>query len=67
MNLRKITLKEYNDICTQCMLSEEEKDILDMLARKQSISEISIELMLSSSTVNRRIKDIKDKVGAGNV
>lgn len=43
-------------------LSDEESEIWDLAMRDKSIEEISHRLMLSTSTVNRKLKSIRLKI-----
>jgi DNA-directed RNA polymerase specialized sigma subunit len=51
----------YNDFIDKVILSDDEKQILDLLIKKKSIVQISQELNISDSTVSRIIKDLKEK------
>lgn len=56
------TKDEYQYIIDKCMFNKEMSDILKMRIEGYSIIQISMELKLSESTVNRRIKQIKRKI-----
>ena len=51
----------YNDFIDKVVLSDDEKQVLDLLIKKKSIIQISQELNISDSTVSRIIKDLKEK------
>jgi DNA-binding NarL/FixJ family response regulator len=61
-NMFDFTKEEYQDIIDKCMFNEEMSSILKMRIKGYSIVQISMELKLSESTVNRRIKQIKRKI-----
>lgn len=60
--LLKLTKPELEVYKSYCNFSHEDELIFDMLSKGASIIEISKELMLSETTVSRRIKRIKLKV-----
>lgn len=60
--LSSLTKPELEFLKDQCNFSEEEEIIFHMLAKKRSITEISIKSQISISTTNRRIIGIKRKV-----
>jgi DNA-binding CsgD family transcriptional regulator len=49
----------YDDFISKVKLTEEQKNILDMLINKDKIIKISMELGISERTVNYEIKRIK--------
>ena len=51
----------YNDFVDKVVLSDDEKQVLDLLIKKKSIIQISQDLNLSDRTVSRIIKDLKEK------
>lgn len=56
------TREEYELIKNKAMLNEELSQILEMRIKGYSITRIAIELCISESTVNRRIKQLKKKI-----
>ena len=56
------TREEYELIKEKAMLNEELSQILEMRIKGYSITRIAIELCISESTVNRRIKQLKKKI-----
>lgn len=56
------TLAEYKYFCEQCMFSKEQEKILEMRIRGKSNIQISMELSMSSSTLDRNIRKIKRKI-----
>ena len=56
------TKDEYEMLKEKLMLNEELSQILEMKIKRYSIVQMSIELNLSESTVNRRIKELKKKI-----
>lgn len=57
------TRDEYEMLKDKLMLNEELSQILEMKIKGYSIVQISIKLNLSESTVNRRVKELKKKIG----
>lgn len=57
-----LTREEYEQIKSKAMLNEELSQILEMRIKGYSITRIAIELCISESTVNRRIKQLKKKI-----
>lgn len=56
------TKEEYEQLKEQLMLDEELSKILEMEIKNYSITKMSIELNMSVSSVNRRIKRLKKKI-----
>lgn len=56
------TKEEYEHLKEQLMLDEELSKILEMKIKNYSITKMSIELNMSVSSVNRRIKRLKKKI-----
>lgn len=56
------TKEEYEQLKEQLMLDEELSKILEMKIKNYSITKMSIELNMSVSSVNRRIKRLKKKI-----
>lgn len=61
-NMFDLTKDEYNYIKDKLMLNEEMSLILEMKIKRYSITKMSIELNMSESSVNRRIKELKRKI-----
>lgn len=58
----EFTREEYEQIVKKAMLNEELAKIFEMKILNYSITKISIEMNMSESTVNRRIKQLKKKI-----
>ena len=58
----EFTEEEFNAICKKAMLNEELTKIFEMKIKDYSITKISLEMNISESTVNRRIKQLKKKI-----
>ena len=56
------TKEEYEQLKEQLMLDEELSKILEMKIKNYSITKMSLELNMSVSSVNRRIKKLKKKI-----
>lgn len=56
------TRDEYNKIVDKCMLNDELSQILEYKIKGYSITKISMEMNMSERTVNRRVKQIKNKI-----
>lgn len=56
------TKEEYERLKEELMLDEELSKILEMKIKNYSITKMSIELNMSVSSVNRRIKKLKKKI-----
>ena len=56
------TKEEYEQLKEQLMLDEELSKILEMKIKNYSITKMSIELNMSTSSINRRIKKLKKKI-----
>lgn len=61
--LSLLKTEQLNDLKKCYNFSEYEESVLDMLSKKKSIKEIADKLNTSESTVSRRIKSIRDKIG----
>lgn len=53
---------EYDKIKEELMLNDELSKILEMRIKGYSITKMSIELNMSESSINRRIKELKRKI-----
>lgn len=60
--LSTLTKPELEKLKENCNFSEEEEVIFLKLAKNKSITEISMNTGFSTSTINRRICDIRQKV-----
>ena len=58
----EFTQEEFEQICKKAMLNEELTKIFEMKIKDYSITKIALELNISESTVNRRIKQLKNKI-----
>ena len=58
----EFTKEEFDKIVEKAMLNEELTKIFEMKIKDYSIVKIAIELNMSESTVNRRIKELKRKI-----
>lgn len=58
----EFTEEEFNLICKKAMLNEELTKIFEMKIKGYSIIQIAMELKMSESSVNRRIKQLKRKI-----
>lgn len=61
-NMFDLTKEEYNYIKDKLMLNEELSKILEMKIKRYSITKMSMEMNMSESSVNRRIKELKRKI-----
>lgn len=57
-----LTKEEYETLKDKLMLNDKLSKILAMKIKGCSITKISLELNISESTVNRRIKQLKRKI-----
>lgn len=60
--LSSLTKPEVERLRDELNLTDEEERIYNLLKKNKSIVEISDKLLLSESTLKRRIKDIQRKV-----
>lgn len=58
----EFTEEEFKEITKKTMLNEELTKIFEMKIKGYSIIQISMELNMSERTVNRRIKELKNKI-----
>lgn len=58
----EFTEDEYKEICKKAMLNEEMCKIFEMVIKGYSRVQISMELNISLSTLQRRIKQLKRKI-----
>ena len=57
-----LTKEEYEKLKEKLMLNEELSKILEYKIKGYSITKMSIELNMSESSINRRIKTLKKKI-----
>lgn len=62
INLHKLIKPELELLKENCNFTFAEMEVFELLSKGFSIREISLKLCISEPTVNRRIKNIKDKV-----
>lgn len=58
----EFTKEEFEKICNKAMLNNELTKIFEMKIKDYSITKIALEMNMSESTVNRRIKQLKRKI-----
>ena len=58
----EFTKEEFDSIVEKAMLNEELTKIFEMKIKDYSITKMSMELNLSESTINRRIKELKRRI-----
>ena len=58
----EFTKEEFDTIVEKAMLNEELTKIFEMKIKDYSITKMSMELNLSESTINRRIKELKRRI-----
>lgn len=58
----ELSQEEFESISKKAMLNDELKQILEMKIKGYSITKMSIELNMSESSINRRIKQLKKKI-----
>lgn len=58
----ELSQEEFESISKKAMLSDELKQILEMKIKGYSITKMSMELNMSESSINRRIKQLKKKI-----
>lgn len=62
MRFDRIPSHEFRAKTEGCAFTQQEEDILKMLRKNESIVSISLATHVSTATVNRRIRSIKDKM-----
>ena len=63
MDIRKeLTAPEADRLRLLCNFTDDERKVFDLHIRNKSIVEISMELKMSTRTVDRRLKNIRLKV-----
>lgn len=63
MKLSKLTKPELEEILKNANFTEDEEKIFNLLCKGKSLAQISTATFLPISTLSRRIKEIKEKVG----
>lgn len=58
----EFTQEEFETICKKAMLNDELIKIFEMKIKGYSIIHIAIDLHLSERTVNRRVKELKQRI-----
>ena len=58
----EFTKEEFDTICKNAMLNDELIKIFEMKIKDYSITKIAMEMGMSESTVNRRVKTLKKKI-----
>ena len=58
----EFTRTEFEYIVEECMLNDELKTILEMLIKNYSRIQIAMKLNMSERTLDKRIREIKDKI-----
>ena len=59
---KELSIKQiYNDFINKVVLTKDDKDVLDLYIKNNSIVNIANNLCISTSTVSRIIFDIKEK------
>lgn len=66
MKLHKLIKPELEFLRENCNFTLAEMEVFNLLAKGYSIKQISMELSMSEPSVNRKIKDIKEKVNRSN-
>lgn len=62
IKLSKLIKPELESLRENCNFTYAEMEVFDLLAKGHSIKQISIELSMSEPSVNRRIREIREKV-----
>ena len=58
----EFTKEEFDIIVDKAMLSEELAKVFEMKIKDYSITKIAMELNISESTANRRVKELKRRI-----
>ena len=62
MRFDRIPSHEFKRRTEGCSFTQQEEDILKMLRKNESVVAIALQTHISTATVNRRIRSIKDKM-----
>ena len=63
MKISRMSHADFSHCRSVCGFSDEETGVLDALRHEKSIVQISMDMGMSTATVSRRIRSIKDKIG----
>lgn len=66
MNLSFLSREQSEEYKCKMNLTEDEENIFDMLTKNYSIVKIASTMQMSTRTIDRRIKNIKLKMGVVN-
>ena len=58
----EFTKEEFEEICNKAMLNNELTKIFEMKIKDYSITKIAREMNMSERTVNRKIRQLKNKI-----
>lgn len=62
MRFSKLTKPELDYLLENANFTEEEEKIFRVLSKGKSRSQVGLEISVSDSTIDRRIRDIKSKI-----
>lgn len=62
MRFSELTKPELEDILRNANFTDEETEVLELLIAGKSLEEIAQRLLLSKTTISRRVKNIKTKI-----
>lgn len=66
MNLSYLSREQSESYKSKMNLTEDEEQIFDMLAKNYSVVKVASVIQMSTRTVDRRIKSIKEKMSVVN-
>ena len=66
MNLSYLSREQSESYKSKMNLTEDEEQIFDMLAKNYSVVKVASVIQMSTRTVDRRIKSIKEKISVVN-
>lgn len=58
----EFTQQEFEEICNKAMLNDELTKVFEMKIKDCSITKIALEMNMSERTVNRKIRQLKNKI-----
>lgn len=58
----EFTKEEFEEICNKAMLNNKLTKIFEMKIKDYSITKIAFEMNMSERTVNRKIRQLKNKI-----
>lgn len=64
MRFDRIPSQAFHDQTAGCSFTEDEQTVLDFRRKNVSVVSIACQMHVSESTVNRRIKSIKEKMAS---